>query len=146
MVSQFWQAAASPAEHQLFCLFRANNTCSDCIAGFTFFAADNNSCTPTPNITNCTQQGGLVNGSCISCNVLNCASCSAANVCGQCQNIYNFINGACLPLSCAVAHCKTCTSNDVCGICRTNFSLFNLTCVSCPIANCLTCQVANTCL
>ncbi len=38
----------------------------------------------------------MVNNTCISCNILHCAACSASNACLSCQSGYNLVDKNCL--------------------------------------------------
>jgi hypothetical protein len=100
---------------------------------------------------------------CLSCMVKDCATCSAANVCSNC-NIVNSVayfpsptGDQCMPCDKrgpGMAGCISCSTSNSCGLCANGFQLStnsstNSTsrtgiCIKCRIQNCDTCEISGS--
>jgi len=62
---------------------------------------------------------------CISCDILKCNNCNAADICSSCDTGYILSANHLSCLKCNVSHCEECesTSTAACSVCKSNFTL-----------------------
>ena len=123
-----------------YCVNCNTNTgvCSQCKASFTL----------TNNVCSCSDTTTLISGTCVSCNIPNCASCSSLDFCGTCNSGFVKNSEGNICITCNVPNCAQCSTTDTCIECSPGFefSTDRTTCLNCSaFTGCATCSSNNVC-